>query len=85
VNVNNLVFLRKAALANVGVTNIPLWMVYDDIEKGDLVLLLEEYPTDPLGVPVHAVFSHSKHLAPKVRAFIDYLMEQTAMTTFLNK
>jgi len=85
VNVNNLVFLRKAALANVGVTNIPLWMVYDDIEKGDLVLLLEDYPTDPLGVPVHAVFSHSKHLAPKVRAFIDYLMEQTAMTTFLNK
>ena len=85
VNANNLAFLRNAARASLGIVSIPIWMVEDDIEQGRLVPLLENFPMVPSSVPIHAVFVHNRHLAPKIRAFIDYLVEQTAMSPLLEK
>jgi len=28
--------------------------------------------------PLHAIYPHSQHLAPRVRAFVDYLRERLA-------
>lgn len=77
INGNNLYLLRNAALAGLGVINIPVWMVESDICCGGLVLLLESFSTSSERVPINAVFANDQHLAPKVRAFIDYLVEQT--------
>lgn len=75
-NVNSLVFLRNAALDGLGITMIPSWMVRDDMQKGRLVALLEDFPLLPSSTPIHAVFAHNRHLAPKVRAFVDFLAER---------
>lgn len=85
VTVNNLVFLRNAARAGLGIISIPIWMVEGDIQQGLLVPLLEKFPMIPSSVPIHAVFAHNRHLAPKIRAFIDYLVEQPAMLSLLRK
>jgi len=74
--VNNLFFLRNAALNGLGITMIPKWMVEKDLQKGRLVQLLENYKTVPTSTPVNAVFPNKQQLAPKVRVFIDFLSER---------
>lgn len=85
IKVNNLVHLRHAALAGLGIINIPIWMVEDDIQQGRLIPLLEEFPRNPTNIPIHVVFAHNRHLAPKVRVFIDYLVEQTSISSLFNR
>ena len=75
-NANGLVFLRNAALAGLGVIMIPTWMIRDDLKRGHLVPLLEDFPLVPSSTPIHAVFAHNRHLAPKVRAFVDFLADR---------
>lgn len=75
-NVNSLVFLRYAALAGLGIIMIPTWMIRDQLKHEHLIPLLEDFPLDPPGTPIHAVFAHNRHLAPKVRVFVDFLAER---------
>ena len=75
-NANSLVFLRNAALAGLGIIMIPTWMTRDELKHGHLVPLLEDFPLIPPSTPIHAVFAHNRHLAPKVRAFVDFLAER---------
>ena len=57
-------------LADVGIALIPTFAVGPDIREGRLKILLEEYEGSNLGV--YAVYAHSRHLAAKVRAFVDF-------------
>jgi len=75
-NTNSLVFLRTAAAAARGIIMMPIWMVRDELKHGHLVPLLEDFPLIPPRTPINAVFAHNQHLAPKVRAFIDFLAER---------
>lgn len=85
INGNNLMLLRNSALAGLGIINIPVWMVENDINSGGLVPLLENFSMNPNSIPIHAVFAHNRHMAPKIRAFIDYLVEKTSASPLLNK
>ncbi len=76
INVNNLTFLRDSALAGLGIIVVPTWMIRDELTRGLLVPVLEDFPRDPASLPVHAVFANNRHLAPKVRAFVDFLVER---------
>jgi DNA-binding transcriptional LysR family regulator len=51
-------------------------MVTEDIRNGELVELLPEYRSVKLGI--YAVYPSRKHLAPKVRVFINFLVERFA-------
>lgn len=59
------------ALQGAGIVVKSIWDVGDDILAGRLqrVLPAHSMPTAPL----QAIFPHSQNLAPRVRAFIDYL------------
>jgi DNA-binding transcriptional LysR family regulator len=76
VNANSLAFLRDSALAGLGIIAMPIWMIRDELEQGLLVPILKEFTRDPASMPVQAVFAHNRHLAPKVRAFVDFLVER---------
>lgn len=76
VNANSLIFLRGVAVAGLGIAMIPTWMIQNELKNGKLIALLEDYPLAPPNTPINAVFAHNRHLAPKVRAFIDFLTEQ---------
>ena len=75
-NANSLAFLRASALAGQGIIMIPHWMVRDELQHIRLLVLLKEFPLLPSHIPINAVFAHSRHLAPKVRAFVDFLSER---------
>jgi DNA-binding transcriptional LysR family regulator len=76
IDVNSIAFLRHVALDNQGVILVPKWIVRDEIGSGQLLSLLDEYPLEPVSTPIHAVFAHNRHLAPKVRVFVDFLVDR---------
>ncbi|MCI4662596.1 MAG: LysR family transcriptional regulator [Neomegalonema sp.] len=70
---NSLTLLLSMALAGQGIVMIPSWVADKAEREGRLVSLLAEFPILPSATPISAVFPNPRHLAPKVRAFIDHL------------
>jgi DNA-binding transcriptional LysR family regulator len=64
--------LYDLALAGSGVTLLPEGMVSGDVRAGRLVALLPDWRLEP-GASLYAVHLPTRHVAPKVRVFIDYL------------
>jgi DNA-binding transcriptional LysR family regulator len=65
-----------AARAGFGVARIPAFAAAEDLRAGRLKALLCDFEPEP--IHVHAVYPHARHLAPKVRAFVDFLAERYA-------
>lgn len=65
--------LRQAALAGVGIVRLSNYIVMRDLRAGTLVRLLADYEVQESSV--YAVFPASRHVSPKTRAFVDYLVE----------
>lgn len=66
--------LRAAALAGVGVVQLPTMMIRDQLERGELIHVLPRWA--PRREIVHAVFASRRGLLPSVRALIDFLAER---------
>ena len=47
--------------------------VVDDLASGELVALLPEYSYPVL--PIYVIYPEKEHIAPKIRAMIDFLQE----------
>jgi len=71
---NNGDVLREAAIAGMGIILQPDFLVDGALAEGTLQPVLPEWYVPAIGI--HAVYSSRSHLAPKVRAFIDYLLER---------
>ena len=67
---------RAVALAHEGIILQPSFMVGADVASGALVKLCPGYRALEMGI--HAVYSSRKHVAPKVRLLIDFLVEHFA-------
>ena len=66
--------LHEWCLAGFGIAWRSIWEVEADIAAGRLVSLLDDYAAAPNGI--YAVFPQRKHLALRVRLWIDFLKEQ---------
>ncbi|MCW8914901.1 MAG: LysR substrate-binding domain-containing protein [Magnetovibrio sp.] len=75
---NNDVVIRSAAVQGVGIFHGPAFIMNQAIRKGLLEPALEDYYTDPLNV--YALYPSSRNLSPKVRAFVDFLVEWLSHT-----
>jgi len=67
----DMVALRSAAMAGLGVVQLPMIMVHEQLDKGTLVKVLPEW--GPRKEAVHAVFASRRGMLPAVRALIDHL------------
>lgn len=68
---NNGDVLRQMAVAGLGIMLAPTFIAGDDLRSGALMPLLGEWTEADTGI--FAVYPHSRHLSPKVRAFVDFL------------
>lgn len=68
---SDMVALRAAACAGVGVVQLPRLMVGEDVEAGRLVHVLPEWA--PRREIIHAVYPSRRCLLPAVRALVDHL------------
>ncbi len=64
--------LRTAALAGVGVVQLPTMMIQKQLERGQLVPVLPDWA--PRCEIIHVVFASRRGLLPSVRALIDFLV-----------
>jgi DNA-binding transcriptional LysR family regulator len=71
---DDMLALREAAIAGVGILQLPLLMICDQIRAGDLVHVLPGWA--PKLDVVHAVYPSKRGLLPSVRALLDYLVLQ---------
>lgn len=62
-----------AARAGRGIARVLSYQVVEDLSAGRLVRLLQQHEPPPL--PVQLVARGGSHMAPKVRAFLDYAAE----------
>ncbi len=69
-----MITLRHAAIAGIGVVQLPTMMVSDEIVRGELVRVLPGWA--PRREIIHAVFASRRGLLPSVRTLIDYLAER---------
>lgn len=66
--------LRAAAVAGVGVAQLPSMMVREQIERGELVRVIPGWA--PQREIIHVVFASRRGLLPAVRALVDFLAER---------
>ena len=65
--------ILKAVQAGGGLAMLPSFMTGEHIKSGRLIEVLSEFVRED--VPIYAVYPSSRHLSPKVRAFVDFLIE----------
>jgi DNA-binding transcriptional LysR family regulator len=68
---NNGIVAREAAVRGVGLLMTPTFYVGAELRSGALKRVLTDYRLPELGI--HAVYPQRTHVAPKVRAFVDFL------------
>ena len=66
--------MRDACTGGLGIAINSTWSVYQQLDRGELVQILKDYPLVS-DTAIWAVYPSSRLLAPKVRAFIDYFSE----------
>lgn len=73
ITANNGDSILTSVLAGGGLAMLAAFMVGKYVKDGRLVTVLDEYVSED--VPIYAVYPSSRHLSPKVRAFVDFLVE----------
>ena len=74
-----------SALAGLGITPLPIWMVKDHLATGKLIQILKQYPAD--NIPFNVVYPQSRYVPLKVRRFVELLkkrLEQHPMLSTTN-
>ena len=80
---NSISFIREILLQDMGVARMPRVFCQDCVEQGQLVEILEGYISPP--IQVNALYPSRRHLNPKVRLFIDHMMEMIGDHPWVNK
>lgn len=71
--INNGDAIVAAALAGIGICQLPTFMVQEYLNDGKLEKVLDNYGVGSL--PINALYPQNRHLSSKVRAFIEWVAE----------
>jgi LysR family transcriptional regulator, regulator for bpeEF and oprC len=66
--------LFVAACAGYGIAQLQDYFTDAAIADGRIEPVLEKFK--PAAIPISVVYPPSRHLSPKVRAFVDFIIEQ---------
>ena len=69
---NNAEALSVAAIAGLGLGLFPLWLAGPDLDSGRLQCALPAYHAPDSAI--YALYPPGRHLSPKVRSFVDFLV-----------
>ena len=72
--VNDFDFLDEAARSGLGVAMLPVFRCIEPLRTKRLERVLPEWCSPE--IPLHAVYPSTRHLSPKVKAFLDHLRER---------
>lgn len=72
VETNNAEVVLELVRAGHGIALLPTWLVGECLSKGYLAQVLADYAASDS--QIYAVYPPGRHLSPKVRSFLDYLV-----------
>jgi len=73
----NSLAIREVVLRGVGIALSPTFVVGDDLRAGTLKPLFGRYEVlGTFGSHINAIYLPNRYLSPKVRAFVDFLLER---------
>ncbi len=67
--------LVAATVAGLGLSLLPDWNMGIELRQQQLCAVLTDYEASPAASPIYAVHAHQRHVPPKIRVFIDFLIE----------
>ena len=70
---NDDMLLHSYACSGLGIGLLPTYITYEQVRKGNLVLILNEFLPDPL--PISVVYPSRNFLGPAKRRLIEHLIE----------
>lgn len=73
---DNGAFLADLALSDFGILVRSIWDVRKHFQEGSLVQVLKNHPLETFG-HIHAVIPSKKFLAPRARAFYEFVLERS--------
>ncbi|HEQ0062918.1 TPA: LysR family transcriptional regulator [Pseudomonas aeruginosa] len=65
-----------AALAGLGIVQVPRYRVVEELAQGRLIALLPDAPPPPM--PVSVLYPHNRQLSPRVRVFTQWIAARLA-------
>ncbi|WP_413508422.1 LysR family transcriptional regulator [Serratia proteamaculans] len=65
--------MLSSAISGFGIIQLPDYLVFQSLEKGELTAILTEYKTEP--EPVRIIYPSKRHLSPRIRGFVDMIAE----------
>lgn len=80
--VDNSEAVREGVLAGLGVAVIPAFAFSDEIERGEVKVLLKAY--EPKLLPLNAVYASRRYVPLRVRAMIDFLAHELEIDPVLS-
>ncbi|WP_022942059.1 LysR family transcriptional regulator [Psychromonas hadalis] len=73
---NSSIMEVQLAVAGLGITSLPKFIVDEQLKTGQLVTILDAYQRTEINI--YLVYASRKHMASKLRVFIDFMMQQLA-------
>ncbi len=78
--INSVDAVIDASIQGLGIAAMVKTTVFNELNSGKLIPLLEDYELAPRGI--YAVYPHREHLPPKVRIFMDFLQKHCASASW---
>ncbi|WP_158807439.1 LysR family transcriptional regulator [Beijerinckia sp. L45] len=79
ITVNGSGTMAELARLGFGLVQAPRYRFEDDFARGTLVEVLKDFPPSP--TPLSALYPQNRHVAPRVRAFLDWVVGVFAEST----
>jgi DNA-binding transcriptional LysR family regulator len=73
-HVNSSQAILGAAMQGMGVARLPGYLIEEQLKSGVLESVLQDYC--PRDIGIYGVYPHNRHLAAKVRIFLDFLAKR---------
>jgi len=73
-SVNGAESMKEAARRGMGIIQVPKYSLREDLEQGRLVNILPQFP--PGSMPVSLLYPRNRQLSPRVRVFIDWMVQE---------
>jgi DNA-binding transcriptional LysR family regulator len=68
--------VREGVISGYGIGLLPAWYFRDEIANGTVQILLRDWKVP--GSPVHLIYPSRRHLSPRVRVVMDFLIDEYA-------
>lgn len=65
---------HEAVMSGLGLATLSKWLVRHELRRGTLRIVLPEWQFAP--IPIHAIYPSKRNLPPRVRAVLDFLIDE---------